>query len=36
MGKLLAYIQATGEPGKATVRFSSPWLVPVEVNIVTE
>jgi hypothetical protein len=36
MGKLLAYVQSTGGAGKATVRFSSPWLVPVEVNIVTE
>jgi hypothetical protein len=33
MGKLLAYIQATGEPGEATIRFSSPWLAPVEVKI---
>ncbi len=33
MGQLLAYIQTTGEPGEATVRFTAPWLVPVEVTM---
>ena len=25
-GRLLAYIQATGEPGNVTIRFTAPWL----------
>ena len=32
-GFLLAYIQATGEAGEIRVRFSSPWLKPVETVI---
>jgi hypothetical protein len=32
-GYLLAYIQATGEEGKIRIRFSSPWLKPVETTI---
>ena len=32
-GYLLAYIQATGEEGEIRVRFSSPWLKPVETMI---
>lgn len=32
-GRLLAYIEATGEEGQATVSFSSPWLKPVETTI---
>lgn len=32
-GRLLAYIQATGEGGQVKVRFSAPWLEPVEVTI---
>ena len=31
--KVLAYIQATGEGGQVKVKFSSPWLEPVEVAI---
>jgi hypothetical protein len=33
-GRLLAYIQATGEAGDITVLFTSTWLKPVEVKIV--
>ncbi len=32
-GRILAYIQSTGEPGEIKVRFTSPWLKPVETNI---
>ena len=32
-GQILAYIQATGEPGDVKVRFSSLWLNPVETTI---
>ena len=32
-GKILAYIQSTGENGNIKVRFSSPWLKPVELDI---
>ena len=32
-GRLLAYIQATGETGDITVRFTSPWLKPIEVKL---
>ena len=32
-GRLLAYIQSTGEPGSITVRFSSPWLKGIETSI---
>ena len=32
-GRILAYIQATGEPGEIKVRFTSPWLKPVETTI---
>ncbi|GEP98884.1 sugar-binding domain-containing protein [Chitinophaga cymbidii] len=32
-GRLLAYIQATGEDGEIKVRFSSPWLQAVEASI---
>lgn len=28
-GNILAYVQATGEPGRITVKFTSPWLKPV-------
>jgi hypothetical protein len=31
-GQLLAYIQATGEAGAITVKFTAPWLKPVEVK----
>ena len=31
-GRLLAYIQATGETGDITVRFTAPWLKPIEVK----
>jgi beta-galactosidase/beta-glucuronidase len=30
-GRLLAYVQATGEAGEVKVTFSSPWLKPVEI-----
>lgn len=32
-GRLLAYIQATGEGGQVKLRFSSPWLKPAEMTI---
>jgi hypothetical protein len=32
-GQLLAYVQATGETGAITVKFSAPWLKPVEVKL---
>ena len=32
-GKLIAYVQATGETGDAVVSFSSSWLKPAQVNI---
>lgn len=32
-GRILAYIQATGEEGQVKVRFTSPWLKPVETTI---
>ena len=30
-GRLIAYVQATGEAGKAVIRFTSPWLQSAEV-----
>ncbi len=35
-GRMAAYVEATGEPGNATVSFTSPWLEEAVVNIVTE
>ncbi len=32
-GRMLAYVQATGETGAITVKFTSPWLKPVEVKL---
>jgi len=32
-GRLLAYIQATGESDEITVKFTAPWLKPAEVKI---
>jgi len=32
-GRMIAYIQATGEQGSITVRFTAPWLKPVEIVI---
>jgi hypothetical protein len=32
-GRLLAYIQTTGEAGNVKITFSSPWLKPIEVNL---
>ena len=32
-GRLLAYLQATGEQGNVTVKFSAPWLKSVEVEL---
>ena len=32
-GRLLAYIQATGQQGEIKVRFTSPWLKSVETTI---
>lgn len=33
-GRILAYIQSTGQEGEIKIRFTSPWLKPVETNIV--
>jgi hypothetical protein len=35
-GRLLAYIQTTGQPGEITIKFSAPWLKPVEVKLEVE
>ncbi len=35
-GKLLAYLEATGEDGQIKVRFSAPWLKPVEIDLETK
>ncbi|MDR1369744.1 MAG: DUF4982 domain-containing protein [Dysgonamonadaceae bacterium] len=32
-GKILAYVQATGETGKIKLRFTSPWLKPAGITI---
>ena len=32
-GHILAYIEATGTAGTVTVKFTSPWLKPVETTI---
>ena len=32
-GRILAYIQSTGEPGEVKIRFTSPWLKSVETSI---
>lgn len=32
-GRILAYIQATGQEGDVHVRFSSPWLEPVSIDL---
>ncbi|GAP73148.1 beta-galactosidase [Candidatus Symbiothrix dinenymphae] len=32
-GQLLAYIEATGEPGAITVKFTAPWLKPAELKL---
>ena len=32
-GRILAYIQSTGESGEIKIRFTSPWLQPAETNI---
>ena len=32
-GRLLAYIQATGDTGEITVKFTAPWLKPVDVKL---
>jgi beta-galactosidase/beta-glucuronidase len=34
LGRMIAYIQATGQEGKAKISFSSPWLKPAEVEII--
>jgi beta-galactosidase/beta-glucuronidase len=34
LGRILAYVQAAGQEGTAKVKFSSPWLQPVEIEIV--
>jgi hypothetical protein len=31
-GRMIAYIQATGETGDITIRFTSPWLEPAEMK----
>jgi hypothetical protein len=33
LGRLLVYLQATGEEGKAEVEFSAPWLQKAKVSI---
>ena len=32
-GRILAYLQATGTEGEAKIRFTSPWLKPVEITL---
>ena len=32
-GRLLAYIQATGDKGRVTIKFSAPWLKPVSIQV---
>lgn len=35
-GRLIAYIQATGEAGEINLRFSSPWLKPADIRLRAE
>jgi len=35
-GRLIAYVEATGEPGKASVEFASPWLEGTSVEVTIE
>jgi hypothetical protein len=35
-GRILAYVQATGEEGEIKIDFTSPWLEPVEVKLMAE
>ncbi|MFA7141427.1 MAG: DUF4982 domain-containing protein, partial [Proteiniphilum sp.] len=35
-GRILAYVQATGEEGEIKINFTSPWLEPTAVNLVAE
>ncbi len=35
-GKILAYIQSTGEAGDIRVQFTAPWLKPIEVTVTAE
>ena len=35
-GKMMVYVQATGERGTATVRFTAPWLEPAEVKVMVD
>lgn len=35
-GRILAYVQATGEKGEVKINFTSPWLVPTDVIISVE
>ncbi|MBN2611442.1 MAG: DUF4982 domain-containing protein [Bacteroidales bacterium] len=35
LGRMIAYIQATGEKGKAKIKFTSPWLQNEEIEIET-
>ena len=35
-GKLIAYVQATGQPGEAFVEFTSPWLQQDTVSLIVE
>ena len=32
-GRLLAYIRATGETGRASIKFSAPWIEPVTIHV---
>lgn len=35
-GKMIAYVEATGEPGKASINFTSQWLDGAKVDIISE
>ena len=35
-GKISAYLQATGKTGLVTVKFTSPWLKPIETTLEVE
>ena len=35
-GKMMVYVQTTGERGTATVRFTAPWLEPAEVKVMVD
>jgi len=35
-GRILAYVQSTGEEGEIKINFTSPWLEPAEVTLNAE